>query len=82
MTRMICGEEELLYGGDCKDQDASARQDKGLQNHREVVHVITHLDEHLLSPSSTDMDQRVDVKGIEHTAGLKSESVWAESPIG
>lgn len=45
VTEMICGGKEL-YGMEVnrKDEDASAWQGEGLQNHREMVPVDAHLD--------------------------------------
>ena len=45
-TEMICGGMERSYGMEVnrKDEDASAWQGEGLQNHREMVPVDAHLD--------------------------------------
>lgn len=56
--------------------------DEVSQNHSDTVHVDTHLGLQLPSPSSADTGQGADMKGVEHTAGVKSESLWAERPVG
>lgn len=53
----------------------SKDRDEGSQNRSDTVHVDTHLGLQLPSPSSADTGQGADMKGIEHTAGVKSPSV-------
>lgn len=67
--RRRCRDRLRTVGKRSKDRD------EGSQNRSDTVHVDTHLGLQLPSPSSADTGQGADMKGIEHTAGVKSPSV-------